>query len=114
MSVPRNKLRGIFFLGSLISPAIKVTLFHASLERRINNGCASLKSPFQFSNRYRSIGLTTVLLASHMLVKFSERIFVLKPRIILKLLRQKRNQLRRSQDQLYCLSALNAFSINIS
>jgi hypothetical protein len=32
MSVP--KLRGILFLGSLISPAIKVTLFHASLEKR--------------------------------------------------------------------------------
>jgi hypothetical protein len=30
----RNKLRGIFFFGSLISPAIKVTLFHASLENK--------------------------------------------------------------------------------
>ena len=32
--VPSNKLRGIFFCGSLISPAIKVTLFHASLLNR--------------------------------------------------------------------------------
>jgi hypothetical protein len=34
IKVPRNKLRGIFFFGSLISPAIKVTLFHASLENK--------------------------------------------------------------------------------
>ena len=32
MEVPINKLNGIFFFGFLISPAIKVTLFHASLE----------------------------------------------------------------------------------
>jgi hypothetical protein len=33
IKVPRNKLWYILF-GSLISPAIKVTLFHASLENK--------------------------------------------------------------------------------
>src|SRR4029078_11821428 len=31
INVPRNKLNPIFFLGFFISPAMKVTLFHASL-----------------------------------------------------------------------------------
>ena len=33
IEVPINKLKGIFFLGFLISPAINVTLFQASLEK---------------------------------------------------------------------------------
>ena len=32
MVVPKNKLLGMFFFGSFISPAINVTLFHASDE----------------------------------------------------------------------------------
>jgi hypothetical protein len=46
MVVPKNKLFGIFFLGSLISAAIKVTLFQASEEKSelINDSMNDSKS----------------------------------------------------------------------
>ena len=47
ISVPKNKLRPILRCGFLISPAIKVTLFHASLlkiEPTIDTAIAPIKT----------------------------------------------------------------------
>ena len=79
ISVPKNKLRGILRLGSLISAAIKVTLFHASDE----NNEPIIDTPNAISNAIPPMAFTppslVVLEASQAFSKFWDNIPLLKP-----------------------------------
>ena len=84
IKVPRNKLRGIFFLGSLISPAMNVTLFHASLEKSeliIVAPIAPINAnPVRLTISHCLVSeLKNVLEASHICVKLSMITCPLKP-----------------------------------
>ena len=94
MVVPKNKLFGIFFLGSFISPAIKVTLFQASEEKSeliIVAPNAPIKAkPDRGITSHSPLGNFTVLYASHMCSKFCEKTSVFKPIANPKIINAKR------------------------
>lgn len=95
MNVPKNKLLGRFFSGFLISPAIKVTLFQASLENKeliIVVEIAIIKPQVVKSVTVISpvSALKTVLLAVQVVEKFSSKYPDLTLRIIPKIIKMNR------------------------
>src|SRR6478672_588986 len=81
--VPRNKLLGMFFFGSLISPAIKVTLFQASLENNelmiVAPIAPNKATPASLVTVMVPSGFKTVLEASHMWAKLFDNTSVWNP-----------------------------------
>ena len=70
INVPKNKLRGIFFCGFFISPAMNVTLFHASEEKRelmiVAPNAPSSAKPVKATVVIELSLLTIVCFADHM------------------------------------------------
>ena len=91
--VPRNKLLGIFFFGSLISAAMKVTLFQASLEKReliiVAPIAPSRAKPASLVTVTLPSTFKTVLEASHIFSKLFDNTSVFNPTYNPKMIKAK-------------------------